>query len=45
VSQIGTKLAQCSAAEAGTVATEGGGFYPTLNWVGGVLDAAREDRG
>jgi hypothetical protein len=45
VSQIGTKLAQTHAPGAGTVDTEGGGLYPTLDWVGGRLDAARKDGG
>jgi hypothetical protein len=44
MSRIGTELAQTRAPGTGNVDTEGGGFlYPTLDWVGGRLDAARKD--
>jgi hypothetical protein len=43
MSRIGTELAQTRAPGTGSVEHEGGGWYPTLDWVGGRLDAARKD--
>jgi hypothetical protein len=40
MSNIGTKLAQCGAPGTDSVEHEGGGWYPTLDWVGEALDTA-----